>query len=354
MPDINDIKRELEDIYKDYEQQVNPNSVNSLQNETEEYLKLSILSHSEIVSLNHEQLNIVPYTFNILPYTVNIAPEPINPKKTFNKYEYLILFILSIIFIIFSFIDVTPGNEISIISIDNNSNWQKTLYVVSGLASFTGILSVVLSSKEHRYAFIYGFINCVTFGIYAFAYGYAGNFQLNMFYLPLQIWGYLQWSKDDCTIDTKENNIKVLKIHQKVIYVLVCFAFWYIFYFEIPEFTKFVTQFIVQQEYPYESNIVARILDSGIVSISIIAQYLLIKKYYECWILWTIVNIFNIIMFSGTLGDNNFISVNIIIMTTFYQLNVFYGFYLWTHKLSTQNIDNLDNTDNPDNQENTV
>ena len=299
-------------------------------------------------STNLNTLNIVPYTLNIGPYTLNIVPEPVNQKKTFNKYEYLILFILSIIFIIFSFIDITPGNEILIISIDNNSSWQKTLYVVSGLASFTGILSVVLSSKEHHYAFIYGFINCVTFGIYAFAYGYAGNFQLNMFYLPLQIWGYLRWSKDDSkTDDTKDkekNNIKVLKIHQKIIYVLVCFTLWYIFYFEIPGFTKFVTQFIMQQEYPYESNIVARILDSGIVSISIIAQYLLIKKYYECWILWTIVNIFNIIMFSGTLGDNNFISVNIIIMTSLYQLNVFYGFYLWTHKLSTQNI-NIDNQD---------
>jgi nicotinamide mononucleotide transporter len=349
MPDINDIKRELEDIYKDYEQQINPNPVNSGQSSlvTLEPVLLTVQSHSEIVSLNHEQqLNIVPYTVNVAPFTLNVTPEPINPKKTFNKYEFLILFILCVIFIIFSFIDVTPGNEISIISIDNNSNWQKTLYVVSGLASFTGILSVVLSSKEHRYAFIYGFINCLTFGIYAFAYGYAGNFQLNMFYLPLQIWGYLQWSKD-----TKENNIKVLKIHQKIIYGFLCFTLWYIFYFEIPEFTKFVTQFIVLQEYPYESNIVPRILDSGIVSISVIAQYLLIKKYYECWILWTIVNIFNIIMFSGTLGVNNFISVNIIIMTSLYQLNVFYGFYLWTRKLSTQNIDN---TDNIDNQENTV
>jgi nicotinamide mononucleotide transporter len=314
--------------------------------------------NSILNSPNLNTLNIVPYTVNVAPYTLNVVPEPINPKKIFNKWEYLILFILSIIFIVFSFIDVTPGNEILIISIDNNSSWQKTLYVISGIASFTGILSVVLSSKEHHYAFVYGFINCLTFGIYAFAYGYAGNFQLNMFYLPLQIWGYLQWSKDDSTTedteDKEKNNIKVLKIHQKIIYVFVCFTLWYIFYFEIPGFTKFITQFIVEQEYLYESNIVARILDSGTVSISIIAQYLLIKKYYECWILWTIVNIFTIIMFSGTLGDNNFISVNIIIMTTFYQLNVFYGFYLWTHKLSTQNIDNLDNTDNPDNQENTV
>lgn len=281
--------------------------------------------------------------------------EPVNPKL-FNWFECLILFILCVIFIIFSFIDVTPGNEVFIISIDNNSSWQKTLYVISGIASFTGILSVVLCSKEHRYTFVYGFINCVTFGIYSFAYGYAGNFQLNMFYLPLQIWGYLQWKKD--MNDTNKNNIKVLKIYQKVIYGLLCFTFWYIFYFEIPGFTKFVTQFIVQQEYAYESNIVARILDSGIVSISIIAQYLSIKKYYESWILWTFVNIFNIIMFSGTLGYNNFISVNIIIMTSIYQLNVFYGFYLWTRKLSTQNTNidkpDIDNQVNQDNQDNIV
>ena len=336
MPDNDDIKREIEDIFKNYEQ----------------------------------QLNIVPFTVNVTPFTVNIVqepvqePEPNNPKKTFNKcecliftkWECLILFILSMFLILFSFMDVTPGNEINILSVDNNSSWQKTLFVVSGIASFTGIISVVLSSKEHRYAFVFGFINCITFGLFAFAYGYAGNFQLNMFYLPLQIWGFLQWSKDkNDKDDTEKNNIKILKIHQKIIYVFICFTLWYIFYFEIPGFTKFITQFIVQKEYAYESNIAARILDSGTVSISIIAQYLLIKKYYECWILWTIVNIFTIIMFSGTLGDNNFISVNIIIMTSFYQLNVFYGFNLWTRKLLTQNIDNpdiQDNTDNPDNPDN--
>lgn len=298
---------------------------------------------------NFEQAT--PITLN--PEILEQNIEPVNPKL-FNKFECLILFILCVIFIIFSFIDVTPGNEVLIISIDNNSSWQKTLYVISGIASFTGILSVVLCSKEHRYTFVYGFINCVTFGIYAFAYGYAGNFQLNMFYLPLQIWGFLRWSKNTIDItNTEKNNIKVLKIYQKVIYGLLCFTFWYIFYFEIPGFTKFVTQFIIQQEYPYESNIVARILDSGIVSISIIAQYLSIKKYYESWILWTLVNIFNIIMFSGTLGVNNFISVNIIIMTSIYQLNVFYGFYLWTRKLSTQNTD-IDKQDNAVNSDNIV
>jgi hypothetical protein len=208
--------------------------------------------NSIFCSTNLNTLNIVAYTVNVAHFTHNVAPDPINPNKIFNKWQYFFLFLLSIFFIFFSFVDVTPNKEKFIISSDNNSSWQKTLYVVSGLASFTGILSVILSSKEHRYAFIYGFINCVTFSLYAFAYGYAGSFQLYMFYIPFQIWGYLRWSKDDSiTKDKEKNNIKVLKIHQKIIYVFVCFTLWYIFYFEIPGFTKFITQFIVEQEYLY-------------------------------------------------------------------------------------------------------
>jgi nicotinamide mononucleotide transporter len=148
-----------------------------------------------------------------------------------------------------------------------------------------------------------------------------------MYFLPLQFHGFYKWNKE---IDLE---VKALTIIEKVKYAYLCFIFWYIFYFEIPGFTKFVTQ----QEYPYETNILARVLDSGGTSLSIIAQYLLINKYYESWILWTIVNVFQIIMFSGI---NDFISVNIIIMTCIYQLNAFYGLYLWTRKNNSADLIN--------------
>jgi len=239
-------------------------------------------------------------------------------KKLFNSCEYLVIFIFCVISIIFSFIDVTPGNQLSLIDLSDNITWQKIVYLFSGIASFTGVLSVILASKEHSYTYIFGIVNCITFGLFAFAYGYAGNFQLNiMYFLPLQFYGFYKWNKE---IDLE---VKSLTIFEKVKYTYLCFIFWYIFYFEIPGFTRFVTQ----QEYPYETNVLARVLDSGGTSLSIIAQYLLINKYYECWILWTIVDIFQIIMFSGI---NDFISVNIIIMTGIYQLNAFYGLYLWT------------------------
>ena len=244
-------------------------------------------------------------------------------KKLFNSYEYIFIFVFCVISIIFSFLVVTPGNQLSLIDLNDNITWQKIVYLFSGIASFTGVLSVVFASKEHSYTYIFGIVNCITFGLFAFAYGYAGTFQLNiMYFLPLQFYGFYKWNKE---INLE---VKVLTIIEKVSYVYLCLVLWYIFYFEIPSFTKFVTQ----QEYPYETNVLARVLDSGGTSLSIIAQYLLINKYYESWILWTIVNIFQIIMFSGI---NDFISVNIIIMTCIYQLNAFYGLYLWTRKYNS-------------------
>jgi nicotinamide mononucleotide transporter len=252
-----------------------------------------------------------------------IQEETQKPKQLFSFYEYIFIFVFCVISIIFSFIDVTPGNQLSLLDFNDNVTWEKIVYLFSGIASFTGAMSVVLASKEYSYTYIFGIVNCITFGLYAFAYGYAGNFQLNMMYfLPLQFYGFYEWNKD--------TKIKGLNILQKIAYVYLCFVLWFIFYFEIPGFTVFVTQ----KEYPYETNIFARVLDSGGTSLSIVAQYLLINKYYETWMIWIVVNIFQIIMFSGI---NDFISVNIIIMTCIYQLNAFYGLYLWRRKLLTDN-----------------
>lgn len=250
------------------------------------------------------------------------VPEVPKISKLFNKKEWFFLIIFCLISIIFSFIDVTTGEQIMIIDF-NDITWKKIIYLLSGIVSFTGVLCVVLASKEYIYTYYFGIINCIAFGLYTLAYGYAGNFQLNiMYFLPLQFVGLYVWKED--------NKIKNLNNLQKITYAYLCFVLWFIFYFEIPSFTKFITK----EEYPYETNILSRVLDSGTTSLSIIAQYLLIKKYYECWILWIIVNFFQIIMFSGI---NGFISVNIIIMTTIYQINAFYGLYLWRKKLFIYN-----------------
>ena len=245
-------------------------------------------------------------------------------SKLFNCKEYIVISIFCVISIIFSFVNITPGEQLSFINLNDNITWEKIVFLLSGIVSFTGVLSVIFASKENKYTFIFGIINSITFGLYSYAYSYVGNFQLFiMYFLPLQFYGIYEWNNNN------DNNTQIKKIQNKSTYVAftyLCFILWIIFYFEIPGFTKFITN----TDYPYETNILPRILDSGNTSISIIAQWLLINKYYECWILWIIVNIFQIIMFSGI---NGYISVNIIIMTGIYQLNAFYGLYLWKNKL---------------------
>jgi nicotinamide mononucleotide transporter PnuC len=255
---------------------------------------------------------------SVTPETPKITGTP-ETKKLFTKKEWVFLTLFCLTSIIFSFVDVTTGEQIMIIDF-NDITWKKITYLLSGIASFTGVLCVVLASKEYIHTYNFGIINCIAFGLFTLAHGYAGNFQLNiMYFLPLQFVGLYVWKGD--------NKVKSLDTLQKIAYTYLCFVLWFIFYFEIPGFTKFVTK----EEYPYETNILARVLDSGTTSLSIIAQYLLIRKYYENWILWIIVNIFQIIMFSGI---NDFISVNIIIMTTIYLINAFYGLYLWRRQLS--------------------
>lgn len=75
--------------------------------------------------------------------------------------------------------------------LDNMPKWiDATLYSLSGLVSFTGILNVFLISFGKMSNFFWGLINVTTFGLFAFDFGYTGDAQLNLFfYLPFQFIG---------------------------------------------------------------------------------------------------------------------------------------------------------------------
>ena len=51
-----------------------------------------------------------------------------------------------------------------------------------------GVVCVVLVTKGKVSNFFWGAINSLLYGLFAYAYGYAGDAQLNLFYyLPLQV-----------------------------------------------------------------------------------------------------------------------------------------------------------------------
>ena len=75
------------------------------------------------------------------------------------------------------------------------------------------------------------------------------------------------------------------------------------------------------------NNIYAYLLDVITTALSINAQILMIYRYKEQWILWIIIDILQIILYS----INNII-INIVIMWFVFLCNAFYGLFIWYKK----------------------
>lgn len=247
-------------------------------------------------------------------------------------FSYCELFLLSLFIIInfiFTFIDfnqIIYSNKKSIFQWENDTDnnielWKRIIYLLNGIISFSGVLSVVMATKKKISTYLWGFMNSLFLGLYAFAYGYIGNFQLNIiFFLPLQIVGIYKWFYN------MENNLVLINNLYFYDYIKIIFAIIILivgFYYEIP----FITKLITNQEYIFINNIYCYLLDVISTSLSIVAQILMINRNKEQWILWIIVNILQIALYSI-----NDIIINIVIMWCVFLCNACNGLFIWYKK----------------------
>ena len=180
-----------------------------------------------------------------------------------------------------------------------------------------------MATKRKISTYLWGIINSLFFGLYAFAYGYIGNFQLNIiFFLPLQLIGIYKWHnkmEDNSVIINKCNLWDIIKFLGGTMITTTAF------YYEIPILTKLITN----SDYIFINNIEAYLLDVITTSLSITAQILMIYRYREQWIIWIIVDILQIALYAGIAYGINNIIINIVIMWFVFLCNAFYGLYIW-------------------------
>lgn len=250
-------------------------------------------------------------------------------------YHILILFIFGSLMIIFSVLDfnsfIHPEWELEILTWNNDKilgkeYWRRVLMTLSGAASFTGAMTVVLTTFGKLSSFFWGIINCVLYGLFAFAYGYGGDAQLNiLFFLPMQFWGIYNW-KDNIDEEDKDTvmsrSLKKSGLFFSLISTLILFAG---FYFEIPKFVE-----AIGSEYLFYDNNSARIIDCLTNAFSIVAQILSLYRYWEQWVLWISVDILQITMYAGVAGFG--INFNILFMWGLFLINAIFGLYFWIKK----------------------
>lgn len=185
------------------------------------------------------------------------------------------------------------------------------------ISGITGIISVVLCAKGKISTYAFACVNVGLYAIIAYQNRLFGEVMLNGFYyLPMNIVGFYMWRKqkdDEGTVIARRLTAK--QIILLVIGLLIAItAYWRVLV-------------------ALGGNL--QLIDSITTVLSIVAFLLQIGRFMEQWILWLIINVFSITMWSLLLGTPEG-SVTMIIMFSAYLINGVYGFRNWL-KLSNVN-----------------
>lgn len=175
------------------------------------------------------------------------------------------------------------------------------LSIISTIAAVSGTVANYLAVKKYSFNYAFAIVHVVLYGFIALSsslYGDAMSYLL--IYLPLDICGWILWSKKDKVpegkSDNKENKISnTMTISHWFISILVLI------------FANCIYSYIL-----HLMNDSAPVLDSISTTTSLFGMYLMVRYFKEQWWVWTFVNIFSLIMWiqaSSAAGESIAISM---------------------------------------------
>ena len=248
--------------------------------------------------------------------------------KDLKIYEKIFILVVGIFLIFTSLFNL---NELKFFWESPLPIWKKVLQGLSGFTAFTGIICVFMVGKGKMSNYFWGILNVTFYGFYAFSVGYTGDALLNLlFFLPFNFIGIFTWKNH-----LKEKTIKPRKFTglDFLTFAFLTIALSLSFYFLIPVIDEFLHTKILQEnknssyKYPFTQKALPHWFDALTNSFSITAQILMLWRFKNQWWLWIVVNVLQIIMYSGINGWG--VDVPMIIMWGFFLINAIYSLWNW-------------------------
>lgn len=193
------------------------------------------------------------------------------------------------------------------------------------LTAVTGSICVILVGMGRMSNYIFGTINVVLYAMVAYKATYYGDVMLNLFYyLPTNILGWFMWKKNI----NKENGEVIkrkLDLKMQLIMAVVSVIGVVVYGYFLAHYTN--------DKLPY--------IDSMSTVLSIVAQFLMIKRYMEQWIVWIFVDGVSVFMWIMTFFNGGE-SVATLLMWGVYLINAIIMFVKWHREsLKTQESEEL-------------
>ena len=178
-------------------------------------------------------------------------------------------------------------------------------------ATLVTLLCVILGVKRSLWQFPVGIVGTALFFIVVWQNRIYANAVLQVFFVGVQIYGWWYWLKGD---HGRRPPIRSANPIHVVVSVAVAILVAWAGSWAITEMTDFDLSFT----------------DATTLSVSVVAQFLLDRKYLETWPVWLIVNVASIYLY-GTAGMWLFTALYV-----FFFFNAFWGWWEWRNAMKRQ------------------
>jgi len=182
------------------------------------------------------------------------------------------------------------------------------------IATITGIIAVALQAKEKIWAWPFAIISVVIAAYIFFHSKLYSDFGLHLIYILLNIYGWIVWSQRSTSKEVIPTKVLADRgiIRSAAVVILGSLVLGY-----------FMTKF-TDADLPY--------FDAFTTSGSLVAQFLLAKKYLQNWLLWIIVDLvaIPIYLYKGLYYFSFLFFV--------YLLLCIYGYITWKKKMKLKPV----------------
>lgn len=195
------------------------------------------------------------------------------------------------------------------------------------ITSLSGMLCVILVAKGKISNYLFGFIQASLYGYISFGYGLYGETILNWaFYIPVQIIGAILWAraarKMSQAVQGEDIPVKALSARSKILgaagsAIAITLYAWFL------------------------SAIGGKAvgLDSATNVLSVLAQFLMLGRYVEQWLMWIVINVLSIIMWGWVLYSQDGSAITMVVMWSALLVNSIYGYVNWRKMAKSQKVE---------------
>lgn len=143
------------------------------------------------------------------------------------------------------------------------------------IATALSIACVYLASKHNQWTWFFGILGVLFFGAIFYEFTLYSDMLLQLvFFLPMQIWGYFTWKK------MAESSGKASVTRSTSLHMLFSLAFLIV---GLTVCLGYYMDNYTDASYPYP--------DAWTTWMSVVAQILMIKKFWQSWVFWFVMDI---------------------------------------------------------------